>query len=222
MYSDEEIRRLVLDQLSWDGRLVNSRIDAEVMNGEVILKGTVSSYSARQAAEADTLLVPGVLKVNDQMVIEYPGGVEKVADRELKTSMLNRFLWNPSIPASQIDVEVRDGNVTIKGTVDGYWKKIRAEEIAYDMRGVIHVKNELVVVPSRDYTDREIAESIINAFERSGNIDPQRLEMQVENGIVSVAGSFGIAEISEILHTVKFTRGVRDIVNLLQVRRDVA
>ncbi len=215
-YTDREIERVVQDQLSWDGRLGNSKIEVAVEAGRVILKGEVSSFAARQVAEADALMVPGVREVDNQTTIVYPAGVKKPEKRELKASILNRFLWNPNIPASEIDVDVFDGNVTLRGTVDGYWKKIRAQEIVYRMRGVVKVKNELAVVPSKEYSDKEVAQSIIAAMERSEYIDSQRIELQVERGVVSVAGKLdGRNQIQEVLRIVKFTKGVRDLVNLL-------
>ncbi|KMQ52612.1 Osmotically inducible protein Y precursor [Chitinispirillum alkaliphilum] len=222
-YTDEEIRRVVQDQLAWDGRLSNSQIEISVQGGKVTMSGEVSSFTARQAAETDALMVPGVMEVDNRTVIGFPYGEQKLEDRELKVSILNRFLWNPNIPASEIDVGVSDGVVSLKGSVDGYWKKVRAEEIVYGMSGVINVRNEIAVVPSKEYSDKEIADVITNAMERNEYIDPQRVELQVDNGIVAVSGTLESRnEVFEIIRIIKYTRGVREIVNLLDIARRAA
>ncbi len=221
--TDEVIRRMVIEQLQWDGRLSNSEIEVRVKGGQVILEGKVSSFSARQAAEADVLLVPEVVKVVDKTSIVYQGGAQGVTDDEIRSSLLNRFLWNPNINASELEVSSENGNVTLTGTVDGYWKKLRAEEIAYDVRGVVHVHNELAVVPSHEYGDREIADNITGALRRGGRVDVEHLELQVENGTVTVGGALSSRdEEYEILHALHYTRGVRDVVNLMTVRRKAA
>ncbi|MFP4012556.1 MAG: BON domain-containing protein [Chitinispirillaceae bacterium] len=218
-YTDEEIRRLVLDQLEWDGRLGNSRIEVEVQSGQVTLQGRVNSFTARQAAEADALQVPEVVRVIDQLVIEYPGGAEAVSDEDVRTSILNRLLWNPNISVSDIDVRVEKGNVTLGGTVDGYWKRIRAEEIAYDTKGVVRVHNELTVVPSGEYSDREIAENIMSALHRGAKVNVEQFELEVEDGVVTAGGVVGSREeTEEVMHVLKFTRGVRDVNNLMKIR----
>ncbi|MFP4242025.1 MAG: BON domain-containing protein [Chitinispirillaceae bacterium] len=222
-YTDEEVRRLVMDQLEWDGRLSNSQVDVRVQSGQVTLEGKVNSFTARQAAESDALLVPEVVRVIDHTVIEFPGGAEGLTDEDIRSSVLNRFLWNPNISVSDIDVKVEKGSVTLEGSVDGYWKKVRAEEVAYDIKGVVKVHNELAVVPSHEYGDREIAESIVNALHRGGKVDVERLELQVENGIATVGGSMGsMDEYNEVVHAVKFTRGVREVNNMLKVRKGTA
>jgi osmotically-inducible protein OsmY len=45
-FTDEEIKRVVIDQLAWDYRIGMSAIEVYVNNGEVTLEGTVPSYAA--------------------------------------------------------------------------------------------------------------------------------------------------------------------------------
>ena len=221
-YSDEEIQKVVLDQLSWDSRVGWSDVIVKVFDGQVTLEGTVPSYVARQAAEADALQVPGVIDVNNKTVIKFPGQ-ELVPDEEIQARLLNRYLWNPNVDASQIDVSVKRGVVYLRGIIDEYWKKMRAEEIAYDINGVLHVNNELVVVPSNEFADKVIAEEIITALERSSIADPDRVDINVDNGRVTLNGTpRTIKELNAVYHIARHTRGVKDVVNLLRVQRKAA
>lgn len=222
-YTDDEIKRIVLDQISWDYRIGYSAIEVAVNNGEVVLDGTVPSFSARQAAEADVLQVPGVTGVKDRMTIKFPGNVALPSDSEIQIRLLNRFLWNPNIEASKVKVKVDKGIVMLDGTVDAYWKKIRAEEMVYEVQGVLHVNNELVVVPTHTYADRAIAEDIMAALKRNFELDHDRIEIDVDNGNVTLSGTVSeLRQIHAAYRIARFTRGVRDIINLLKVRQKAA
>lgn len=222
-YNDEEIKKVILDQFSWDSRIGPSEINVEVYDGNVTLDGTVSSFVAREAAEIDALMVPGVVNVNDHIVIRFPGDFNVPLDSEIKARILNRFLWNPNIPASDIDVSVLKGEVVLTGIVDQFWKKMRAEEIAYDIGGVVYVSNELVVVPSHEYGDRVIAEDIMSAMKRNPDVDQNKIELDVDNGVVTLNGFVdNFKEIHAAYHIVKYTKGVREVINLLKVQRKAA
>jgi len=221
-YTDAEIRRVALDQLAWDNRLGESKLNVTVSNGEVTLFGTVPSYFARESAEADILEVPGVVKVKNQSVIKN-GKAGTVTDSEIRARVLNRFLWNPNIGPSNIDVMVDNGSVVIGGSVDAYWKKVRAEEIAYDTDGVTDVHNELAVVPSHQYTDEEIAANIIAAIKRNREVDAGSVEIDVDQGRVTLGGTVSeIRHLYTIFEIARFTRGVRDVVNLIRVYKKAA
>ena len=222
-YTDDEIKRVIIDQLSWDYRIGMSAIEVKVHNGEVILEGTVPSYAARQAAEADVLQVPGVVKVTDRLTLKFPSSISVPSDNEIKIRLLNRFLWNPNIEASSIEVAVDKGTVILQGTTDAYWKKMRAEEIAYDIQGVVHVSNELVVVPTHAYADKAVAQDIMSALQRNFELDHYRIEVDVENGRVTLSGIVhDLKELYTAYRIARFTRGVRDVVNLLRVQQKAA
>ena len=221
-YNDAELKKIVEDQLFWDSRVARSAITVKVYNGIVTLEGEVSSYVAREAAEADVLQIPGVVTVNDRTVIRT-SAVQGTSDEELQARILNRYLWNPNIPASDIDVSVNENVVVLKGSVDAYWKKIRAEEIAYDVDGVLHVSNELAVVPTHEYSDKVIAEDIMNALERNSDVDQESIEITVESGKVTLNGVVRDSREDYMVQEVaRFTRGVKDVESLLRVERKAA
>jgi osmotically-inducible protein OsmY len=77
-YTDDEIRKVVLEQLTRDHRIGEANVSVEVHNGEVVLEGTVSSYYGKLAAEADALLVSGVRIVLDRLAIKSSESAHKV------------------------------------------------------------------------------------------------------------------------------------------------
>lgn len=221
-YTDAEIQQIAIEQLEWDSRLLESDLQVSVKNGEVTIFGTASSNFAKESAETDILEIPGVIKVTNQsVIIGNKKGLN--ADSELKTIAWNRLLWNPNIEVSNIDLNVNNGVVQITGTIDAYWKKIRVDELIHEIDGVKEVENELEVVPKHRYSDQEITENIISAVNRNHQINPDQIKINVQNGIVTLAGTVSeFKQVQQLYEIVRFTRGVRDIANMVQVYKKAA
>lgn len=212
--NDETVEKNIQDQLFWDSRVDETNVNVQVNNGQVTLTGTVPTATAKRAAEDDALVIPGVNSLKNLITIQFPENIEVPTDTEIKNNIKNVFIWNPVIDISDVDLEVDTGVVTLKGTIDSYWKKIRAEELAFNMSGVIDVVNELAVVPTESYLDKSIAEDIINAFDRNINIDVDTIDVTVKDGVVTLSGTldnwYGIRSAYDIA---QYTYGVKDVVN---------
>jgi osmotically-inducible protein OsmY len=79
--------------------------------------------------------------------------------------------------------------VTLEGTVDAYWKTLRAENLVSQVRGVIDVENRLSVVLSGSFVDKDIATDIEAALERSVHVDAGSITVKVERGRVALTGT---------------------------------
>lgn len=184
--NDEQIKRDVVDQLYWDTGVNAADVQVSVHDGVVELNGKVQSYSARTAAFADAWAVPGVTQVIDHINVEY---ATESADDELQAACDSALSLNPDLDAAAIDCNVDQGVVTLRGSVDAYWKKAYAEELVSRIRGVVLVSNHLGVVPSRAPIDQDIAEDIVAALDRNMLVDSSQVDVRVENGIVTLSGS---------------------------------
>jgi hypothetical protein len=69
----------------------------------------------------------------------------KRSDDRIKEDINERLTHHPDIDASDIDVEVNNGEVTLKGKVDERRAKRLAEDIAESVSGVHDVRNEIKV-----------------------------------------------------------------------------
>lgn len=67
------------------------------------------------------------------------------SDERIKEDINDRLTDDFYLDASDIDVEVNDGEVTLTGSVDSRFAKRRAEDIAEDVSGVSHMENRLRV-----------------------------------------------------------------------------
>ena len=69
----------------------------------------------------------------------------KRADSRIQEDLCERLTDDPDVDASDIEVSVSDGTVTLEGTVEQRWMKHRAEDLADSCGGVRHVENRIRV-----------------------------------------------------------------------------
>lgn len=186
--TDEQIKKDVVDHLYWDHRVDASDIEIEVDNHEVILRGSVPSYTASEAALFDAWKAEGVTRVDNQLLVEYPPTVEIPTDDDIEKRVEFVLEWNQSTADADIEVRVDHGDVILEGDVDAYWRKFRAQQLVSEVRGVISVNNKLTVVPTEKVTDEVIAKDVIKAIDRSFSVDVNNIDVKVENGIVTLSG----------------------------------
>ncbi len=65
------------------------------------------------------------------------------SDERIREDVCDALTRDPAVDASQIQVTVNDGRVTLNGTVGSRWMKRRAEDCAEELSGVSDVRNEL-------------------------------------------------------------------------------
>lgn len=215
---DETIKKEVVDQLYWDNRVEADDITVNVDGGTVTLQGTVPTDGARSAAVTDTWMIDGVSNVDDHLTVEFEPTVEIPTDAEIRDKIQNSLSWNPDIDATDIDVNVEAGVVTLTGTVTEYWQKWKAVQLASDVNGVVEVLDEVTVVPTGSFVDEDIADTIRNALKRNLYIDAADITVEVEHGEVTLTGvvptNFVRSKAGDIA---SYTAGVIDVHNNLVV-----
>jgi osmotically-inducible protein OsmY len=82
-----------------------------------------------------------------------PKGYQR-SDERLREEVSDRLMADDQIDASDIEVQVRNGEVTLTGTVQDRWSKRSAEDCAEQVMGVRDVMNQIRVTgpPSSDQT----------------------------------------------------------------------
>jgi hypothetical protein len=70
------------------------------------------------------------------------------SDERIREEVGERLTDDPHVDASEIEVAVEDGEVTLSGTVNTRFEKRHAEDIAEAVSGVSHVQNNLRVQPA--------------------------------------------------------------------------
>ena len=217
--TNEDIKKDIIDQLYWDARVDASTVQVEVDEGSVTLNGNVPNYMAYEAAEDNAWAMAGVREVRNELAIEHPAGVELPGDSEVKANVDNTLLWSPDIESSEIDTTVEKGLVTVRGTVDAYWKKVRVENLVLGLAGVTGITNELTVVPTEKYEDKAIADDIASALERNSLVDLDLIDVEVQNGRITLTGAVPtLPAYRTVQTTAENTLGVIAVDNELAIR----
>ena len=140
-------------------------------------------------------------------------------DREIQTDVMAELRWDPSVAATEIGVVVKDGVVTLTGTVDTYMKKWRAEEAAHRVNGVIAVANEIQVRSLGERTDSDIAAAAVHALSWNSAIPQGKVHVTVDKGWITLKGDVEWQyQRQEAERVVRRLLGVKGVSNLITVK----
>ncbi|HSK79017.1 MAG TPA: BON domain-containing protein [Thermoanaerobaculia bacterium] len=145
-------------------------------------------------------------------------------DVGLQQNVLNELKWEPSIHAAEIGVAVKDGVVTLTGTVDSYSQKMAVEKAAKRVRGVLAVAEEIEVrIPSATRrTDADIARAALNALQWHIEVPDERIQVKVEDGWVTLDGDVDWNfQRDAAMDAVRDLIGVRGVTSLINVKPKV-
>jgi osmotically-inducible protein OsmY len=112
------------------------------------------------------------------------------SDSQLLADVQAELDWNPSFDDRGIVVAVKDGVVTLAGSVHSYPDKWSAENAAKSVAGVRAVANEIEVKLKAEAqrTDREIAEAAVNALKSNVTVPADAIKVIVDDGCVTLEG----------------------------------
>ena len=111
-------------------------------------------------------------------------------DTQLQQDVIAELQWEPSVNATAIGVEVKDGVVTLAGHVGSYSEKWEAEQAAQRVSGVKALAVEIAValgVFSRR-NDSDIADSARNILEWTAHLPRNSVKVMVEGGWITLSG----------------------------------
>ena len=144
-----------------------------------------------------------------------------MTDTQLHHDVVEALEWEPSIRHEEIGVAVRDGVVTLSGSVDSLAEKVTAERIVERMPGVRVVADALKVrVPAAmQRTDTEIAHEVVSAFRWNVQVPHARVKAKVESGWVTLEGDVEwYYQSTAAERAVRYLPGVLGVTNLIRVR----
>lgn len=215
----EEIKKQdIVDQLTWDDSVNANEVHVDVKDGTVQLSGSVESFAGKIAAEKDAYQVAGVKYVENNLDVRYPADITVPDDVEITSNINRMLLWNSNINSSNIEVETNNRIVTLKGSVESYWEKFLAEDIANTAFGVAGIINLLEVTLTKSIVDIDIENDIKSAYRRSFFIDENRITVMVNNGTVTLRGTVPTYPVKkEALDIAKYTSGVVDIIDEITI-----
>ena len=211
--ADKDIDQRVKKALQDDPSLKDSSIAVQSVNdGVVLLGGKAASVSDHLRALELARAVPGVRSVRSEVEspdrladeeIQHQRGRPEAGTRGVGQTMQDmyitsatkmRLLADEKTPALDINVDTRNGVVTLFGAVPTPAAKAAAEADARKVSGVRRVVNELEVVPhsAREQVkarDEDLKDQVKKNIENREDLKDASISVEVRNGVARLTGT---------------------------------
>lgn len=182
--TDTQLREAVLRQLEWDPEIVSKDISVTAAEGVVTLTGFVHTYFENFNAEKAVKSVYGVKAVANDIEVKP---TTTRTDPEIARDIVEAMKINLSVPEDRVKAGVREGFVTLEGTVDWHFQRTAAEGCARHVSGVRGVTNTVEVKPK--VSPIQVKTKIEDALRRSADLDARRISVSAQDGTVQLYGN---------------------------------
>jgi hyperosmotically inducible periplasmic protein len=150
--SDAGITTAVKTGLATDDVVKPFQVDVDTKDKVVTLSGTVDSPAAKDRAVTVAQGTKGVVSVIDKLSVRStstPGRPAEVVvtDAALTAAVKTKLLADTRVGGLKIDVDSRNGVVTLSGTVRSQAEKDEALRLARETESVRNVEDKLTIAP---------------------------------------------------------------------------
>ncbi|WP_447969185.1 BON domain-containing protein [Nitrospira sp. M1] len=214
---DTEIKDTLILAYAYDPRVSVFNPTIDVRHGIVTLTGVVDNLHAKRAAEKvarytrGVLWVKNLLKVRPKDLIEDNALKRKVEMALHDDIFLNRF---------QVNVDVHNGTVLLRGSVESQFQKNHAEDVVSGVKGVVDIKNKLTVDETWTWRpDAVTKREIESELWWSPFVDSDDIAVTVKAGVATLSGT--VDSYLEYETAIENARegGARRVKSLLTIRK---
>lgn len=215
--TDKQIQLDVLAEIDRDWRFKQAELGVEVDDGIVTLLGTVSSYLKLAEAARIASGIPDVRAVANKLSVQVSPELA-LDDTGIAKRVRNALEWATDVPDTRIETVVRNGIVTLTGTVD-HWHQRRAATDAIGRTAGMRFVNDHIVVKPEPRSDEAIFEDIRTALARRLPWASKSIDLTVTNGVVTLMGTVARSIDGEEAQLAAWiSRGVSDVTNRIVVK----
>jgi osmotically-inducible protein OsmY len=205
---DGQLVSAIQQRLNMDGRIDAKQITVQAKNGEITLSGIVDTMEEKVLAEglvSNTII--GVRSVVNNLSVR-PAVIE---DDAIQKAVKQNLITTAALQGTSIEVQVRDGIVKLKGTVDTPPQRRIARKAAELVEGAVGVVDVLKVAQiSRP--DAEIEKEVALYLLWSPIVDIDQIDLHVKNGVVTVKGS-----VAHMTHILTLEQDLEKVMGVLEV-----
>jgi hyperosmotically inducible protein len=202
-------------------------IKVKTIQGEVTLEGQVPSEQVKNVAGAIAQDTSSVKQVHNNLAVnpaiernpdrEHLG--ERVADLEIQTLLTDAISKNADLAENHIATEVKNRTVALNGTVQTRNQKYTAEQVAWQVPGVLGLTDNLSVTDAQavpESADDKLARRVEFELYSTKAIPLKTMQVHADNGVVTLTGTV-LSRAEKLLaeKTAKSVEGVRRVVNSL-------
>lgn len=237
-----QIRGALRRAMELDPRIDDELITIDVSDANIVtLRGTADNLQSKRQAEMVALRTLGVAAVTNRIKVRLD---RTPKDRDIESALEQAFLRNPIVESFEIDPRVVSGVVYLRGTVDSFFEKSEADDVAARTKGVKEVRNRLNVDNSAgppiydgyvygwyphttwwyDYTpavttksDAEIKREIEDELWWSPFVDSDAITVTVENGVATLEGEVNSWSDQRIAIKNAFEGGATQVTDELEI-----
>ncbi len=141
-------------------------------------------------------------------------------DSQVQHDVAAELRWDPSVGGAEIGVAVKDGVVTLAGTVDSFARKYAAVKAAERVAGVNAIAEEVKVQypDSTKRSDTEIAHAVVNVLRWDIEV-PERITARIDEGWVWLEGEVDWQfQKAAAERSVRFLTGVKGVSNRITIK----
>ncbi|GBD96390.1 osmotically-inducible protein Y precursor [bacterium BMS3Bbin05] len=193
--SDTDISNAVQRRILDSAVIESQGITVNSVNGKVTLSGSVATYSEKEEAGLLAGEVRGVKEVENNIKIKWRA---KRSDQEMKNDVVAALQRDVYLSGLPIIVSVKNGVVTLTGSVGNAYEKERAGSDAYLVSYVRNVENRLKVewwenrgVRNKKIwpSDDALKKAVRAELDEDTRIDASNITIKVSYGLVTLNGS---------------------------------
>jgi osmotically-inducible protein OsmY len=216
MKSEDHFYADTCRELERNLRHMMADVRATVNEGVVTLNGTVPGYTERLVAVHAVANMKGAKAVRKEN-LRKPGHTGRGSSAEISRTALNtlvRYVWT----SKGATVNVESGWVTLRGDMDGWCEKDGVEKALEHLPGMAGTSDAVNAMPEAKPFDAGRKGG--KALERNTPTDSCAVEINIDGGRVTLAGSVGSwAKRYEAARIAWLVPGIWEVTNNITVTR---
>ncbi len=219
--TDVNLQHHVIEELDWEPSVDAAHIGVIAREGVVTLTGHVPVYAEKIAAEEVVKRVHGVRAIANEIEVR-PEGIHVHDDEDLAAAALHTLEWDAGVPHERVKVTVRDGWITLDGSVDRQFHKSAVDRALRHLKGTRGVTNSILIQPQEGMAEPPAGvaakDRIEAALVRSATLNSRQISVETEQRTVILTGDVhSHAERDEAERIAWAAVGVAQVENLITI-----
>jgi len=208
--SDKNLLDAVEQELSADPEVSAQHISVIVHDGAVALGGHVRTHHEKHAAVRAVERVDAVRALADDIEVREPSLHER-ADDEIAQEIAHvraRRVEN----ADSVAVQVSEGRVLLRGSVDSESLRDSIESTARQITGVQAVSDLIEVKTDAESTVADVERRVQEAIAQVGDPHTHSVRVALEDGVVRLSGQLAsLSALESAVHAAEAAPGVTSV-----------